>query len=186
MAGSLGMVSEKQLYLCITREILKKRPDRNICFPSSRLLCFTKLYQTAVCLFANAGFHGSSFISSLSRHLQTSQHIVPCFLRWLQKSRSFWPVQAGWCVCVCGGAMGAISSRKHMARSLARPPPSFAKSWAAFEEQCWEHSSDLQIWSNAFIDTFRMANNVITTAADYVEDLLSGSLRETLRHPWRC
>ncbi|KAL1258277.1 hypothetical protein QQF64_011521 [Cirrhinus molitorella] len=26
-------------------------------------------------------------------------------------------------VCVCGGAKGAISSRKHMACSLARPPP---------------------------------------------------------------
>lgn len=108
-----------QLYLSITRQILKKRPDRSICFPSPRLLCFAKLYQTAVCLFANAGFHGSSFISSLSRHLQTSQHIVPCFLRWLQKSRSSWPVQAGQCVCVCGSAKGAISSHKHMARSLA-------------------------------------------------------------------
>lgn len=42
------MVSEAQLYLGITREILKKRPDRNICFPSPRLLCFAKLYQTAV------------------------------------------------------------------------------------------------------------------------------------------
>ncbi len=64
--------------------------------------------------------------------------------------------------------------------------PSFAQSWAAFEEQCWEHSADLQIWSNGFTNTFRPANNVITTAADYVEDSLWGALRETLRHPWRC